>query len=52
MLQMFRQFGLFLLKNAYVQEGGNERGRGATLCVQIDFTRTFEANAKCNKINH
>ena len=22
------------------------------LCVQMDFTRTFEANAKCNNINH
>ena len=27
------------------------RGGGA-LCVQMDFTRTFEANAKCNNINH
>ena len=23
-----------------------------TLCVQMDFTRTFQANAKCNNINH
>ena len=23
-----------------------------TLCVQIDFTRTFEDNTKCNIINH
>jgi hypothetical protein len=23
-----------------------------SLCVQMDFTRTFEANAKCNNINH
>ena len=23
-----------------------------TLCVQIDFMRTFEANNKCNNINH
>ena len=22
------------------------------LCVQMDFTRTLEANAKCNNINH
>ena len=22
------------------------------LCVQIDFTQTFEAKAKCNNINH
>ena len=22
------------------------------LCVQMDFTRTFQANAKCNNINH
>ena len=22
------------------------------LCVQMDFTWTFEANAKCNNINH
>ena len=29
-LQMFRQFGLFIVKNAYVPEGGTERGRGAT----------------------
>ena len=27
---MFRQFGLFIMLNAYVPEGGNERGRGAT----------------------
>ena len=27
-------------------------GGGGTLCVQMDFTRTFEANAKCNNINH
>ena len=26
--------------------------RGPTLCVEMDFTRTFEANAKCNNINH
>ena len=25
---------------------------GGALCVQMDFTRTFEANAKCNNINH
>ena len=23
-----------------------------TLCVQMDFMQTFEANAKCNNINH
>ena len=22
------------------------------LCVQMDFTRTFEANTKCNNMNH
>ena len=27
-------------------------GRAGALCVQMDFTRTFEANAKCNNINH
>ena len=27
---MFRQSGLFMKENAYVLEGGNERGRGAT----------------------
>ena len=26
-------------------------GRGA-LCVQIDFTRTFQTTTKCNNINH
>ena len=25
---------------------------GVVLCVQIDFTRTFEGNTKCNNINH
>ena len=25
---------------------------GGVLCVQMDFTRTFEANAKCTNINH
>ena len=29
-LQMYRQFGLFLLYNAYVPEGENERGKGTT----------------------
>ena len=24
---------------------------GGALCVQMDFMRTFEANAKCNNIN-
>ena len=27
------------------------QGRGA-LRVQMDFTQTFQANAKCNNINH
>ena len=38
---------------------GSPRGAGRTrckgggaLCVQMDFTRTFEANAKCNNINY
>ena len=26
--------------------------RGGALCVQMDFTRTFEANTKCNNKNH
>ena len=26
--------------------------RRTALCVQMDFTRTFEANANCNNINH
>ena len=25
---------------------------GGALCVQMDFTRTFEANTKCNNINY
>ena len=25
---------------------------GGALCVQIDFTQTFEANTKCNNINY
>ena len=29
-LQMFTQFDLFIMENAYVPVGGNERGRGAT----------------------
>ena len=29
-LQMFWQFGLFMILHAYVPEGENERGRGAT----------------------
>ena len=29
-LQMFTQFCLFIMKNAYVPEGGNEEGRKAT----------------------
>ena len=29
------------------------RGRGGeALCVQMDFTRTFETTTKCNNINH
>ena len=28
---------------------GRERG---TQCVQMDFTRTFQTNDKCNNINH
>ena len=30
----------------------NKRAGGGALCAQMDFTRTFEANAKCNNINH
>ena len=30
LLQMFRQFYLFMMQNAYVLEGGNEGGRKAT----------------------
>ena len=30
LLQMFRQFCLFMMYNAYVLEGGNEGGRKAT----------------------
>ena len=26
--------------------------RKGALCVQMDFTWTFEANAKCNNLNH
>ena len=26
--------------------------RPHTLCVQMDFTRTFQTNTKCNNINH
>ena len=26
--------------------------RGGAQCVQMDFTRTFEANAECNNIYH
>ena len=29
-LQIFRQFGLFIIQNAYVPDVGNERGRVAT----------------------
>ena len=29
-LHIFAQFGLFMMYNAYVPVGGNERGRGAT----------------------
>ena len=25
---------------------------GGAQCVKIDFTRTFQANAKCNNLNH
>ena len=27
------------------------KGMGGALCVQMDFTRTFQTNAKCNNIN-
>ena len=27
-------------------------GRGGALCVQMDFTRTFEANTKCNNMKY
>ena len=30
LLQMFRQFCLFMMLNAYVLEGGNKEGRKAT----------------------
>ena len=32
--------------------GQQKSNGGGALCVQMDFTRTFEANAKCNNINH
>ena len=35
-----------------LRERGTLDGRGGALCVQMDFTQTFEANAKCNNINH
>ena len=33
---------------------GSDAGTGGAgaLCVQMDFTRTFEANTKCNNINY
>ena len=35
-----------------VMSSGIERKGGGALCVQMDFMWTFEANAKCNNINH
>ena len=32
--------------------GQQKSNGGGALCVQMDFTRTFEANAKCNNIDH
>ena len=34
------------------QEAHCAQKGGGALCVQMDFTRTFQANAKCNNINH
>ena len=31
---------------------GNGEGTRGALGVQMDFTWTFQANAKCNNINH
>ena len=28
------------------------QGGGGALCVQMDFTRTFQTNTKCNNTNH
>ena len=36
---------------AFRSSGALEKGGGA-LCFQLDFTRTFEANTKCNNINY
>ena len=35
----------------FYRTGLSELGGGA-LCVQMDFTRTFQTNTKCNNINH
>ena len=43
------QFSGFIRRK--INKGPRWLGGGA-LCVQMDFTRTFEANAKCNNINH
>ena len=33
-------------------DGGRFEKGGGALCVQMDFTRTFDANTKCNNINY
>ena len=49
----------FSLRRQDMQHGGHGaqmmqhlRKGGGALCIQIDFMRTFQANAKCNNINN
>ena len=44
----------FTSKLAKIWQGGREGDQegGRALCVQMDFTRTFQTTTMCNNINH